>query len=204
MKGKKLSNEHKKNIRKSKLGKNNPNYMTISKILERYPLFSKIEKMRYNPDKPGKKEIQVHCKNHNCPNSKEQNGWFTPTKSQFFERIRQVEHPEGNGGSYFYCCEECKIECPLYKLQGDPNNKPVKNYTNEEYRIWRSEVLKRNEYICEYCLGIATHAHHSRPQKLEPFFTLDPDFGIACCEKCHYKYGHKDECSTGNLANKIC
>jgi len=48
--------------------------------------------------------------------------------------------------------------------------------------------------------------HHSRPQKLEPGFVLDPDFGVACCEKCHYKYGHKPgtECSTGNLANMIC
>jgi hypothetical protein len=28
----------------------------------------------------------------------------------------------------------------------------------------------------------------------------------SCCEECHYKYGHKSgtECSTGNLANKIC
>jgi len=26
--------------------------------------------MRYNPDKPGEEEIQVHCKNHLCKNSK--------------------------------------------------------------------------------------------------------------------------------------
>jgi len=24
------------------------------------------------------------------------------------------------------------------------------------------------------------------------------------CFECHYKYGHKDECSTGKLANLIC
>jgi len=60
--------------------------------------------------------------------------------------------------------------------------------------------------ICEYCEELATHVHHSRPQKLEPGFALDPDFGIACCESCHYKYGHKTgtECSTGQLTNAVC
>jgi hypothetical protein len=58
----------------------------------------------------------------------------------------------------------------------------------------------------KYCDELAVHVHHSRPQKLDPGFVLDPDFGIACCEKCHYKYGHEtgSECSTGNLANKVC
>jgi len=61
--------------------------------------------------------------------------------------------------------------------------------------------------ICEYgCGKEATDVHHIRPQKLEPFFSLDPDYGLACCEECHYKYGHKtgSECSTGNLAQIAC
>ena len=78
------------------------------------------------------------------------------------------------------------------------------NYTQEEYNIWRTEVLERADYKCEYCEEKANHAHHSRPQKKEPFFNLDPDFGIACCEKCHYEKGHKDECSTGKLSKLVC
>ena len=35
-------------------------------------------------------------------------------------------------------------------------------------------------------------------------FSLDPDFGLACCKKCHYKYGHRDECSPIQLAQMIC
>jgi len=177
--------------------------LKIEDIYKRYPTFSKVEKMRYNPDKINEKEIQVHCKNNKCINSKEKNGWFTPTYIQLYERIRQIE--KGNGGAYLYCCDECKQECPLYNLHTIPNNKK-RSYTSNEYNIWREEVLSRFEYKCEYCEEPATDAHHSMPQKLDNILILDPDYGIACCEKCHYKYGHKigTECSTGNLANKIC
>jgi len=169
-----------------------------------HPLFCKIEEIKNRKDGLG---IQVHCKNHNCLNSKEQGGWFNPTGGQVSERIRVINN--GNDANYFYCCEECKQECPLFRLKStsviNQNNLPSEvYYTNEEYQIFRNEVLKRTNYKCEYCSEVANTVHHSRPQKLEPFHSLDPDFGIACCESCHYKHGHKDECSTGNLANKVC
>jgi len=173
---------------------------SIQQIKNDYPFFSTIEEMKYS----NTNEIQVHCKNHNCPNSKEQDGWFTPTYIQLYERIRSIEKEYGNDGNYLYCSDECKQECPLFNLQSDPNRDINKQYTNSEYNTWRNEVLKRSEHICEYCGEIATDAHHLRPQKLEPFYSLDPDYGIACCESCHYKHGHKDECSTGKLANKVC
>jgi len=183
-------------------------FLTIKQIKKKYPTFAKIEEMRYNPDKPGEKEIQVHCKNHKCSNSKELDGWFTPNKNrdQFLNRIYAIEKSKGTEGAYYYCSEECKEVCPLYNLH--VNISPVKKnlYTTEEYQTWRTNVLERENYICEYCDEKATHAHHSRSQKLEPFFALDPDFGVACCEKHHYEYGHKTgtECSTGKLASKIC
>jgi len=191
-------------LNKMKIG----SQLSISKIKEKYSFFSKIEEMRYNPDKKEQKEIQTHCKNEGCLNSKEKGGWFTPKRSDLFERIRHLEHPNGNDGAYLYCSDDCKIKCPLYRLQPineiNRDNKTDVVYTQEEYNIWRTEVLKRAKYKCEYCGEDATDAHHSRPQKLEPFFSLDPDFGISCCEKCHYKYGHKDECGTGKIAQKVC
>jgi 5-methylcytosine-specific restriction endonuclease McrA len=179
--------------------------ITINKIKRKYHFFSKIEEMRYNPNKPKEKEIQVHCKNHNCPNSKEQGGWFTPTYYQLYERIRQLEKDYGNGGCYFYCCDKCKEECPLYNLKSDPlkdENKKV--YTQDEYNQFREFVLERDNYRCQYCGKLAEHVHHERPQKLEPFFALDPDLAWSVCRKCHYKKGHKEECSTGKLAAKPC
>ena len=159
--------------------------------------------MRYNPDKPDEKEIQVHCNNHDCINSKEQGGWFTPDRHLIFDRARALND---QGGSYIYCSDHCKHDCPVFNLRYLPNEIKENLYTSEEYQTWRLNVLEREEYLCEYCENKASHVHHSRPQKLEPGFVLDPDFGIACCEKCHYKYGHKTgtKCSTGNLASTIC
>ena len=188
----------KKNIKKR---------LTIKEWKKKYPLFAKIEEMRYDPDNENKKIIQVQCKNHNCPNSKEQDGWFTPTRTQFQERLRNIEI-NGLDNSYFYCSEKCKNECPLFRLNTayelNKHNKKIKIYTQKEYEIFREHVLNRDAYTCQYCGKEAHHVHHERPQKLEPFFALDPDVAFAVCEKCHYKYGHKDECSTGKLANIIC
>jgi len=193
-----------KTLQKLKISSKN----TIEKIKDRYPFFSKIEKMRYNPDKPEEKEIQVHCKNHKCKNSKEQGGCFTPTFSQLAERIRQVEHVDGNGGSFFYCSEKCKNTCDLYRSQGaDPfKQEDKKTYTQQEYEIYREFVLERDGYACQYCGEQATNVHHERPQKLEPFFSLDPDLAWSVCSSCHYEKGHPKgtKCSTGNLANKNC
>jgi len=93
---------------------------TIEYIKEKYKTFAKEEEMRYNPDKPGEKEIQVHCKYHKCKNSKEKGGWFTPSKEQFRARRDALEHNDGNDGSYFYHSEKCKQECCLYNLRSDP------------------------------------------------------------------------------------
>ena len=185
-------------------GKKHPNRLNISNINKKYLLFSKIEEMRYNPDKPGEKEIQVHCKNHNCPNSKEQGGWFTPTRIQLSERIRQLESEDGNGGSYFYCSDKCKETCVLFNLKSDPFQNTENPYTESEYQTFRKFVLERDNYTCQYCGEEATHVHHEKPQKLEPFFSVDPDYAWSCCEKCHYEKGHKDECSTGNLSKRRC
>ncbi len=176
--------------------------LTLKKINNRYPFFCKIEEVRTNPNNP--KEIQVHCKNHKCENSKEKGGWFTPTYIQLYERIRQLEKDYGSGGCYFYCSNECKNSCPLFNLKSDPFYINTKPYTESEYQTFRTFVLQRDNYICQYCGEKATDVHHERPQKLEPFFTLDPDFTWSCCKKCHYEKGHKDECSTGNLAKKQC
>ncbi len=221
MLGKKHSKETRKKISKSNKGR----VMTIEELSKRkasikyykkiYPIFSKIEEMRYNPDKLNKKEIQVHCKNHKCKNSKENDGWFTPTWNQFHQRKLAIENPEGNQAGYFYCSEECKEECPLYNkkisqiIKQDKINAGIIKedlYTSEEYQTFRQEVFNRNGYYCEYCDKKGTQVHHIQPQKLEPGFVLDPDFGVVCCESCHYKYGHKTgtECSTGKLASTIC
>jgi hypothetical protein len=195
------------NLISYRIKRNKSHQLTIDKINKRYPFFSKIEEMRYNPNKPSEKEIQVHCKNHECENSREKGGWFTPKYEQLRSRCNALDREEGNDGNYFYCSQHCKDTCFLYNLHGDPyrdNNKP---YTPAELGVFNKHILKRDNEICYYCgEHHATIVHHLRPQKLEPFFALDPDYAISVCMKCHYKYGHPtgSKHSTGNLAKIIC
>ncbi len=194
------------------LNYNKKNKRTIEGLLHKYPIFSDIENLRYNPDKPDKKEIQVHCKNHECNNSKENNGWFTPSSRQLEWRIEALEH--GSGGRNFYCSDECKQQCPLYRA--NPNNyldflndNDEIPYTQSEYIIFKSEVILRqiNQYnynFCEKCEKILTssiYVHHEKSKKLYPIFSLDPDNGIILCQACHIQI-HTGDCSGFSIAKK--
>ena len=208
-----LSEEHKKKISEAKKGKKTGPLSEETKIRmrytlkdyeEKYPFFSNIEEMRYTPNKLN--GIQVHCKNHECENSKEKGGWFTPTSKQIQDRKNFLEN-EGLDNSYFYCSQHCKDTCLLYGLRGDPNKEINKPYTSTEKEVFNEHILERDNEICYYCgEHTATIVHHLRPQKLEPFFALDPDYAVSVCAKCHYKHGHPtgSKYSTGNLAKIVC
>jgi len=170
--------------------------LSIAYLEKHRPIFLKEEDIKEDPVTG---ELQVRCKNHNCKNSKELDGWFTPTKIQLWERMRSIYN--GYGGGYLYCSQECKDVCPLF----NPKKINPHSYIDSELQIFRHEVLERDDYKCLYCGEMAVHVHHIRTQKLEPFFALDPDYGISCCKLCHYKYAHGGEkCSTGYLSHKEC
>lgn len=200
-----LGKRHKKETRKKmslrQLGEKHHNYkggVTESNI----PLFDTYtkrldyaEKTRYIYEH-GLKVLQVKCSK--CE------GGFTPTTASVQRRVYVLEGKKA-GACRFYCSDMCKAACPIFGQQKYPRgHKQTKLYTDKELKGWRNEVFKRADYKCEYCGQVATDAHHERPKKLEPFFVLDPDNGIACCKECHNKYGHKNDCSTGALASIIC
>jgi len=132
---KKAWNDPKLRIKQSK-----SHQLTIEKIQEKYPTFSEEEEMRYNPNG----EIQVHCKYSECKNSKENGGWFTPIYIQLYERIRQLEHKNGNDGSHLYCSEGCKQKCCLYRLISDPNT--LKEFKKYSIKLWKetNKTLKKH------------------------------------------------------------
>jgi len=202
-------------ILESTLNNNNgrhPNKLTYQQIQEKYPLLVKIEELKEGPNG----EIWGHCKNANCKNSRENGGYFKLTPGQIYERQRGINsHDTG----HFYCCQECKNECPLFNKSASAlhnlitENKEIL-YTTAEYNTWKEEVYYRQRIenntetnFCEYCHTTENlQVHHEIPQKIEPGYALDPINGIIACKDCHYEKGHKagSECSTSNLANKIC
>ncbi len=136
--------------------------------------------------------------------------WFVPKRTNVDARAQFIK---GNTDreARFYCSNRCKENCPIFKKKKYPSGKNPRKYRNKEYvytsnelRIWSKEVLKRAGYICEICGKEALLAHHEQPKKLRPFYALDPDNGIACCKKCHYKYCHSGPCSTIRLASIKC
>jgi len=185
-------------------GRKNPNWKGgySKRNIPRYENF--VNKLTIEEDpQPDQKDKEIltvvctHCKQR-----------FIPLLSAVQERVRALNGKQ-LGEQRLYCSKKCKQECSIFNKHTLQNGHPKleQEWKNTEgYNIWRQEVLKRANYKCEYCGEKATIAHHIRPQKLEPFFSFDPDNGIACCSKCHYRYGHKTgtECSTGNLASRIC
>jgi len=131
--------------------------------------------------------------------------WFIPTIDAVQNRMKFLNE-KITSECRFYCSEECKENCEVFGQYKYPKGYKKLNdyYTKSELDVWRKEVLKRAGYLCEYCGEKANISHHVKPKKLEPFFVLDPDYGMACCKECHNKYGHRDECSTRFLASKIC
>ena len=189
-KGLKLGKQSKELVKKRT--RNSKKKRSMIKYYKRnHPFLFIVDEIRENKNK----ELEARCKK--CGK------FFILKGSQLYERIRAIETPGGVEENNLYCSNECKLSCDIYRKRtcGISNEK---TYTYEEYQTFRQFVLERDNYICQYCGKQATHVHHERPQKLEPFFSLDPDYGWSCCERCHYEKGHKDECSTGNLSNKVC
>lgn len=65
-----------------------------------------------------------------------------------------------------------------------------------DYRIWRDEVFKRDNYTCVVCneRGGELEADHIKPFSLHPDLRLEVDNGRTLCHDCHVKtdtYGFK-------------
>lgn len=117
---------------------------SIEKIKKKHPILYKEEEMRYNPNKPKEKEIQVRCKNNLCNYSKEKGGWFAPDNRQIESRITGLN----NNTSYFYCSEKCKEECVLFNLHEDPNRlEEYAKYNDKVYKITYKSLMKHGDEI---------------------------------------------------------
>lgn len=205
LKGRKHSKEFKARMSKNNSGKGNPNYkggVKFSKfcIFDTYSdKIALCEPTRRSPTNNTLLEVKCSV----CGR------WFLPKQFMVISRVRAINSEPGGVGA-FYCSDLCKSKCSMYrksKWSAGYNPRPYRNnefFTDYAIGVWSKEVLKRANYKCEYCGEKAKHAHHIEPKKLAPGLALDPENGLACCVKCHYKYGHKDECSSSSLSKRVC
>jgi len=62
-----------------------------------------------------------------------------------------------------------------------------RDHDKYEYRVWRSEVLRRDNGTCQVCgkSGPRIAAHHILGYVEFPEHRYDPENGIALCPTCH-------------------
>ena len=85
-----------------------------------------------------------------------------------------------------YCSKEC------WSHRGRKNKKIDRS---PEFRLWKSSVLKRDNYTCQNC-GAKTNleAHHIKEVCNYPELKYEIENGVCLCNTCHRKtenYGYK-------------
>jgi len=113
--------------------------------------------------------------------------WMKPTNLQVRSRI-QAFNGTISGEQRFYCSDNCKRACPIYKQHKYP--KGFKQATSREVvPLLRQLVLERDNWTCQKC-GATTetaqlHVHHIIPYAQNKMQANDPDNCITFCKSCH-------------------
>lgn len=92
-----------------------------------------------------------------------------------------------------YCGMSCRdndkkgANNPRYIDGRTPENKSVRN--SKDYKNWRNEVFKRDNYTCVWCgqIGGELNADHIKPFSTHQELRLDLDNGRTLCVPCHTK-----------------
>lgn len=93
-----------------------------------------------------------------------------------------------------YCCWDCYINGREWaRGENHPSWKGGMSKLNDkrdspDYKKWRNEVYKRDNYCCVKCKSkIKINAHHIKSWKYYPELRYEISNGVTLCEKCHIK-----------------
>jgi 5-methylcytosine-specific restriction endonuclease McrA len=203
--GKRLSEEHREKMRKPKTKEhrkklsiaakrrfkneeNHPGYKGGVKKLD-IPLYntyaiqiSYAEEIRRSPE--NFEHLQVKCAYCGI--------WFTPTTRSVHGRIRAL-NVRKKGELRFYCSENCKITCPIYRVHKFPKGFR-KASSREVDPLIRQMCFKRDNWECQICgkniNEVQLHCHHIEGYTQNPGLGNDIGNVITLCKKCH-KEVHK-------------
>lgn len=101
-----------------------------------------------------------------------------------------------------FCSKQCRSNWQSDMMKGENHHnwqggitgKRALDMTSREYKNWRHEVFKRDDYTCKKCgdkKGGNLQAHHIKEWAKYPDLRHKIDNGITYCEDCHIKIHSK-------------
>jgi hypothetical protein len=135
-------------------------------------------------------------KRNNIRISKKQIICYTCNK-KFYDTISQIKRSKRR-----FCSKKCYTA-----WQKSKDNKGIKHpnwvdggkhedYLNhlrksDDWKIWRSKIFQRDNYICQLCgdRGLELHPHHIKQKCDFPDLIFDINNGITLCKECHRSKG---------------
>lgn len=74
-----------------------------------------------------------------------------------------------------------------YNWKGGPSRERDKIEMTPEYKLWRTGVFRRDDYICQFCLrrGGFLDAHHIKSFRDYPDLRMNVDNGLTLCHGHH-------------------
>lgn len=145
--------------------------------------------------KKGRKLTKEHSKNIS-ESLKGRLPWNTGKKTPLKTREKMSEYRKGNQYALgVKHTDDYKINMSMVQ-QGIVNRKDWKGFTrtdnfrirnSPEYKAWRTEVFKKDNYTCQDCgqVGGYLNAHHIMDFALYPKYRFVVEFGHTLCKKCH-------------------
>lgn len=99
-----------------------------------------------------------------------------------------------------------------YNWKGGISNPKIQIWNTTEYKLWRTSVFVRDNFICQGCeirnekgLGktVQLEAHHILPRRDFPHLTLELSNGITLCKHCHDKTRKKEYLSVNIWQQRV-